>query len=412
VLVPRLLNPAYWATRDFTLGTRLLSEPRIVLDYIRWTILPMPHDLSFYYDHFAVSRNLVTPWQTLPSIAVILALLSAMLLSRKRYPLAALGLGLFFASQSLTATILPLELVYEHRNYFASVGLLLVLATVLKALGDRLVPDGGPRIWRAPGIIAACLLLIWTMETTATAYAWGNPVRLAEELALRAPTSPRAQYELGRSYIVASRYAPLSPYTQAAYRPLEVSASLPGSSTLPEQALIFFNGRMGISIRDGWWTSMIRKLGTMPVGVQDESALLSLSECLQNGRCKYDHDRLDEAFKAALSHGTPSARLNSAYASYAWNVRDDRSTALAFIDRAISQSPAEPMYLVTKVRMETAQGSTAAADATLASLRRLNFGGRLDDDIAGLMESINNLKARKHRDDEAATSSSTRTTRQ
>src|SRR5699024_382802 len=49
-ILPASLRPATWATRDFTLGTRLLSEARIVVDYIGWTVLPVPQWLSFYHD--------------------------------------------------------------------------------------------------------------------------------------------------------------------------------------------------------------------------------------------------------------------------------------------------------------------------------------------------------------------------
>ena len=89
------------------------------------------------------------------------------------------------------------------------------------------------------------------MLTASTAYAWGNSLRLARDLAERAPDSPRAQYELGRSYIIASKYNPDSPYTPLVYPPLEHAAKLPDSSILPQQALIFFNARMHRPIKDG-----------------------------------------------------------------------------------------------------------------------------------------------------------------
>ena len=61
----------------------------------------------------------------------IVVLIGAALALRKRRPLASLGVLWFFGAHALTSTIIPLELVYEHRNYFASLGLCLVLADVL-----------------------------------------------------------------------------------------------------------------------------------------------------------------------------------------------------------------------------------------------------------------------------------------
>ena len=46
---------------------------------------------------------------------------------RRQRPLVALGIAWFFAAQLLTATVVPLELVFEHRNYFASLGICLAV---------------------------------------------------------------------------------------------------------------------------------------------------------------------------------------------------------------------------------------------------------------------------------------------
>ncbi|MEO5810984.1 MAG: hypothetical protein ABIQ63_02490, partial [Rhodanobacter sp.] len=239
-LVPHVLNPETWATRDFTLGTRLLSEARIVVDYIGWTVVPSPGALAFYHDDFSISTGLLAPWTTLASIVGLAALTAFAAWVRARRPLVALGIALFLGCQLLTGTILPLELIYEHRNYFASFGLMLALVPVFVApaqeeqgtgrsaglashsvaagrTGEEPAATTHPAARAELGAIAlplavlryalfGVLLLLWIGLTGFTAYKWGNPLRLAEELALRAPQSPRAQYELGRAYIIYSRY--------------------------------------------------------------------------------------------------------------------------------------------------------------------------------------------------------------
>ena len=74
-LLPGLLQPGAWATRDFSLETRLLSEARIVPGYIAWTVLPTPQWLSFYHDDFVPSAGFLHPWTTLASMLLIVALL-------------------------------------------------------------------------------------------------------------------------------------------------------------------------------------------------------------------------------------------------------------------------------------------------------------------------------------------------
>jgi hypothetical protein len=376
-LLPQVLNPAYWSTRDFTLRTRLLSEARIVAEYIRWTLLPTPDALSFYHDNFRVSQGLLQPWTTLASIVFLSALVTLMLWLRKRQPLAALGIALFFGCQLLTGTILPLELIYEHRNYFASFGLLLAVVPILAA--PRGEAFALPRHVLLGALLTCCAAL-----TALTAYAWGNPLRLAEDLASRAPDSPRAEYELGRTYIVYSNYDPTSAFTKLAYEPLEKAAALPKASILPEQALIFMNSRMHLPVKDAWWDSLVAKLKARRPGVQDESSLGALTQCVREGRCDLSKQRMIEAYLAALSHQPPSARLLSMYGDYAWNVLDDHALGEDMMSDAVKAAPNEPAYHITLVRMLAAQGRYPEMEKQLGSLRALNIGGRLDRDIAGL----------------------------
>jgi protein O-mannosyl-transferase len=375
-LLPGILKPEAWAARDFTLGTRLLSEPRIVTDYVVWTLFPTPEALSFYHDDFQISTGLLTPWTTLASIALLAGLITLMLWLRSRKPLVALGIALFLGSQLLTGTILPLELIYEHRNYFASFGLLLAVVPLLAV--PRAFPFALPR-----HTLLAGLVVCWTALTALTSYEWGNPLRLAEDMAARAPQSPRAQYELGRTYIIYSHYDPASPFTQLAYAPLEKSAALPHSSILPEQALIFMNARMHLPLKDAWWGNMITKLKVQKPGVQDESSLGALTQCAREQRCVLPTDRMMQAFMAALSHPRPSARLLATYGDYAWNVLDDRALGERMIAEAIKASPNEPAYQVTLISMLAAQGQREAADKAIRQLETLNTGGRLDSTLKG-----------------------------
>ncbi|HEY9131810.1 MAG TPA: hypothetical protein VIM98_08660 [Dyella sp.] len=381
-LLPGLLRPEAWATRDFTLGTRLLTEARIVLGYISWTLLPLASSLSFYHDDYVVSSDLVTPWTTLPSLVGILILIALPFALRRRRPLVALGLSLFIGCHLLTGTVLPLELVYEHRNYFASFGLLLALAgTLLPPSTTTATPS-----WRrklVPAVFAV-LMLWWTGLTAVSAYDWGDALRLSQTLAERGPESPRAQYELGRTYIIYSHYEPGSPYTQLAYAPLERAALLPKSSILPQQALIFMNSRMELPLKDTWWDSMTAKLAANQPGVQDESSLAALTQCARDRDCDLPEARMKAAFEAALSHPHPSARLMSTYGDYAWNVLGDRKLGERMTEAAANAAPNEAAYRITLVRMLVAEGRLPEAQKILQDLDRLNIAGRLDGTLSQL----------------------------
>jgi hypothetical protein len=381
-LLPDMLQAGRWSTRDFTLGTRLLSEARIVVDYIVWTLLPTPHALSFYHDNFTISTGLLTPWTTLPCIFALTGLVAIIWWLRPRCPLAALGIALFLGCQSLTATVLPLELIYEHRNYFASFGLLLAIVPSLVA--TREPTFAVPRFALPRRVLLAGLLMLWTTETAMTALAWGSPLHLAEDLAGRAPDSPRAQYELGRTYIIYSHYDPTSPFTKLAYGPLEKAAALPDSSILPEQAMIFMNSRMHLPLKDAWWDSMITRLHAHSPTVQDESSLAALTQCTREHHCDLPQDRMMAAFMAALSHPDPSSRLLANYGDYAWNVLDDKPLGERMAELAVLKSPGEPAYRITLIRMLLVEGKLSKAHEALGQLQLLNFGGRLDTQLAEL----------------------------
>lgn len=395
-LLPGVLNPAYWATRDFTLHTRLLSEARVLCDYLIWTLLPTPHALSFYHDGFRISVGLLSPWTTLVSLLFLAALVTLVFVLRRRQPQVALGIALFLGCHLLTGTILPLELVYEHRNYFASFGVLLAVVPLLvrvkaSATEADLTDASATTVvsWRMRNALGryallAALMLWWTSLTAITAYAWGDPLRLAQDLATRAPNSPRAQYELGRTYIIYSHYDPASRYTRLAYAPLEKAAGFPESSILPQQALIFMNSRMGLPLKAAWWDSMIAKLKARKPGVQDESSLAALSQCARDEACPLPADRMVQAFEAALAHPSPSARLQATYGDYAWNVLDNHALGESMMAGAVKTSPNEPAYHITLARMLAAEGNYDATLQQIRALQALNIGGRLDREIANL----------------------------
>jgi hypothetical protein len=236
--------------------------------------------------------------------------------------------------------------------------------------------------------VLAALMLWWTCLTALTAYAWSDPLSLAQELAERAPDSPRAQYELGRTYIIYSHYDPASPYTRLAYAPLERAASLPASSILPQQALIFMNSRMGLPLKAQWWDSLIAKLKARKSGVQDESSLAALTGCVKDGACTLPTERMVQAFEAALSHPAPSARLQATYSDYAWNVLSNHTLGLRMIEGAVASAPNEPAYRITQVRMLATMGYDARAREALVQLQAMNYGGRLDTTVRSLQDLV------------------------
>ena len=163
---------------------------------------------------------------------------------------------------------------------------------------------------------------------------------------------------------------------------------LPGSSILPEQALIFFNARLHRPLKESWWNAMISHLKAHKPGVQDVSSIASLTKCARDGYCDLPRDKMLETFLAALSHPDPSARLLAIYGDYAWNVLEEHSLGINMLLAASMADPATASYHITLAQMFAASGKTHEALQQIHMLELLNTGGRLDSDLQALRTSI------------------------
>lgn len=319
---PRMVSGEAYSFRAFTLGQRLLTEPRVLVDYVAWTLLPAPGFFSFYRDDYAISTGLFQPWSTLPAMALLLALTVVAWRVRIRRPLVALGWGWFLTAHALTATVFPLELVFEHRNYFASIGLLL-------AASDLLLPRGSSdRLTLARNTAAIALIALASGSLLLRALTWGDPVKFAVTEAARHPDSPRATYELGRTYVVLSGYRKDSPNLPRAIEALKVAAHVPRASTLPEVGLIMTASRAGLPIEPEWWDSLLRKLSQRAPTPEDSSALAALTDCQRSGRCTMDDGRMLQVYLAASAHEPADPAVLYSYAIFAANRLNDTELAL------------------------------------------------------------------------------------
>src|SRR5690606_18667930 len=113
--------PHYWhwdayPGRDYSTPERLLTQARVLCMYLGQILLPLPGRMPFFYDWLEPSRGLLMPWTTLPSVTIVVGLIFIAWRLRRRLPLFALGVLLFFAAHGITSNVPNLELAFEHRN--------------------------------------------------------------------------------------------------------------------------------------------------------------------------------------------------------------------------------------------------------------------------------------------------------
>jgi hypothetical protein len=191
------------STRPWTLGQRLLTEPRVLMDYLRLLWLPHPFTPGLFNDQIRASTSLWTPVGTLPALLAVAGLIIGAGMLRKRWPAVSLAVLFYFVGQSLESSTVALELYFEHRNYLPAMLMFWPLALWLcgvplsfhaPATSYPKVPKAPPQSWTRAKCALACIILLGLgLMTHARAELWGNTHDQALMWASLNPESPRAQ---------------------------------------------------------------------------------------------------------------------------------------------------------------------------------------------------------------------------
>lgn len=381
-LLPRYLPASAWAVRPFDLPQRLLTEGRVLWHYLYWTLVPDVGALTLYHDAFPLSHGVLSPWTTLPACLGIGALLAAGLALRKRLPLVSFGILWFLAGQALTATVIPLELVFEHRMYLPSLGLFaaLLLPLLLAAPRERL------RIARVTA--AAMLIALYAGGLALRASNWSNPLMQAMVAAREHPDSPRATYAYGR--ILASLAGDDPLLAPKAFAALERAARVPGQAITPESALVILATQTDTKPRPAWYKSMDRKLLARPPNPEDTSALYALVNCAEKSKdaCHLDPVQMNAIFAAALAHRPTNTAISALYGDYLLSVEHRPEQAKATFHALVLAHPHAVIYHYNLAVAELALGEYASARRELQTIRRLNKLGLYGPQVRDLTRLI------------------------
>lgn len=197
---------AGYSIRHFTLRERLLTESRIVVWYLSLLVWPAPSRLSLEHD-VVVSTSLLDPPSTLLAIGILALLGWSSLHYRKRFPLITYGVAWFLLNLVIESTIVPLELIFEHRLYLPSVGFGLAVVCLLVDALTRLFSN---RLGRDLVIVTSCVfVLLFSGLTLLTFYrneAWKDRLTIYQDTAQKAPKHPRSHANLAVAYGQAGLY--------------------------------------------------------------------------------------------------------------------------------------------------------------------------------------------------------------
>ena len=178
-----------YGARSFSFLERVLAQPRVLILYLSQIFYPIPDRLSFVHD-IELSTSLFHPWTTLPSILAVIGLLLLGAKVSKKMPFAGFSILFFFAAHAVESTILPLEIVFEHRNYLASLFLFVPVASAIHAGISRFARDK-PIMGGAVFFFTVSLLVSFGLGTYTRNMAWKSEQTLWEDAMAKAPNSGR-----------------------------------------------------------------------------------------------------------------------------------------------------------------------------------------------------------------------------
>lgn len=223
--------------RPFTLYERLLTQPKILLCYLSQIFYPLPHRFSLEHE-ILISSGIFSPPQTFLYLALVILSFTACVIFPKTPLLVRFGVVFYFLAHSVESSILPLEMVFEHRNYLPSAFLFLPLAAMLYYLSERYKYRRSMSVIVSFFIIA--ILFLTSLATYTRNFDWRSGESIWLDAMMKAPGHARPKQSLG--FVIGMKH----PEKALAY----YSKGLTGymhdpkdgkASTLTNMGLIFFH---------------------------------------------------------------------------------------------------------------------------------------------------------------------------
>jgi protein O-mannosyl-transferase len=354
--------------REFTLEQRLLTQGRVLWQYLAWLLVPNVLDMGFFQDDIPISRGLLSPLSTLLAVLAWAGVIVACVLWHKRYPLFAFACLFYLVAHSMESTVFPLEMAFEHRNYLPSMGLAVLAAVALPRVVtwfNRL------RLPAVVGVILAILAVLLVVRT----HAWSDELTLARFEVINHPQSPRANFF----------------YANALFKRLEQSTAL-GLREDEKRALAvtsrrYFERMHSLNERDFAALVMLYQLDTLYFpGLAQQNDWLGKMEELARTRRLQSSDRT--ALAALVGFSTLPAGAH------------EKARVRELVEHLIERNPRRMDLLAAKYRLLVdAQGADRESlhlsleraaqlnpDSRQAAAYLAQFHGK--DDLAGTYEAI------------------------
>ena len=239
--------------------------------------------MSLFHDDIKKSVSLLEPTTAFSIFAWIFVILGAFKF-RKSVPLFFFGTLWFLTSHSIESSILSLELVHEHRNYFPMIEILLAVSGLLIKACEI------THMNLKANIILPIIFLILLSATALRAQHWKDMPSLVASEALKNPSSNRTQHNAGRWYYLSLQFeespsARSENYIRAkeAFEQTYLNLDIDLSGLF---ALLRLNESVGAPPEDAWVEELLFRIKTVQIERENMKRIQEFFICNINQACK------------------------------------------------------------------------------------------------------------------------------
>jgi len=328
-----------YVQRDFIIVERVLTEFRIVIEYLRLIFIPDIRHMGIFHDDIVLSRSLLNPVSTVLSLLLIIGLLVLAIRLKPKLALFSLGILWFFGGHVLESSIYPLEIMFLHRNYLPSVGILLVLTEVGYILFQH---------YRTLAIVTICAVVLgFSICTRSLAHQWSDDYKMLILEAINNPKSVRANSRAGQLYrniAIASEQGIMRlKYRREAEKYFKRIRELDPQDVTGELSILKIYLRFGEAPPKILLDNLIQAIATAKIKMGTTNVFRSLNQCLIEKGCYLEAREFHRLLQALLSNPSISDRqkgeLLGNYAAYVLALENDLDKAISIVLQAINGEP-------------------------------------------------------------------------
>lgn len=367
------LHPS-WLTvgyliRDFTPAERLMTEARILWHYLYWIAIPDISQLGIYHDDIPISTGAFAPPTTFFACIGIMLFAALGVACLRRLPIVGFGILFFLLGHGMESTILPLELVHEHRNYLPLYGPVFIAAYYL------LCPAIHRSTLRVRRMAFIAFVAMAAGVTFLRSTQWSDPQTMLEMEVLHHPRSIRANIDMAGAYASMPAQNPIEAdiYYRQAYDHYVEAAELSDKDTLGLFGLIALDSRHKIAVENAWIVALAKRLEKYPFTASSANALMGLEKCVAAAVCHLSPDAMETLLQAAQRnptlHSKSKAAVLFAWSDFLLTHRRDRDAAAVAARNAAGIAPNDPEQQTTLVRFLIRMGKLDEARTLIQQLR-------------------------------------------